>query len=126
MKIWLLDCFVANWDYLIPNMDQNLSIRDILKSMSYSKAMRELTLEEQAILKAAVIRRDEDITNFVIKVLGEEIAGRGVETLKIKAMVEDYTGKHNDTGHLREVKEAAARREEEAYLEKLMNEMEGQ
>jgi hypothetical protein len=107
-------------------MDQNLSIRDILKSMSFSKALRELTLEEQAILKAAVIRKDEAITNFVVKILGEELAGRGVDTLKMKAMVDDYTGKNSDTGHLRDLKEAAARREEEQYLEGLLTEMEGQ
>ncbi|MCC6643317.1 hypothetical protein IT411_01070 [Candidatus Peregrinibacteria bacterium] len=105
-------------------MTEAEKMREMLRKMTFCKAFQGLTLEEIAILKAAVIRRDVSMTDFVEKVIDADKKGLETELLMIKGVIDDYTGK-NEGGHLRELREAAAKREEENYLENLLKEVEG-
>ena len=99
-------------------------IQELLQHFKSSKGVRSLTLEEQSILKVAVIMRNDTIIGFMDKLLQEEKNGQEIDLVYLKGVIDDFSGKH-EGGEVAEVREAAARKEEEKYLEGLMKEMNG-
>jgi len=102
-------------------MNYQEKIPELLRGLKISKAMRSLTLEEQAILKVSIITRNDEMIAAIEKLLAQEKAGEEIDVVYLKGLVEDFSGKHEGS-QVREVKEAAAKREEEAYLDNLMKE----
>ena len=78
-----------------------------------------MNLEEQAVLKVAIITRNETMIETMEKLLLSEKKGQEIDLAFLKGVIEEFSGKH-DEGQIREVKEAAAKREEDTYLEDLM------
>lgn len=97
-------------------------IQELLHLFKTSKGVRSLTLEEQAILKVAVITRNDNMIELMEKLFKEEKAGQEIDLAFLKGVVEEFSGKH-DNGEIANVREAAGRREEEAYLDNLMQEI---
>lgn len=96
-----------------------MKVQEILRGFEISKGVRSLNLEELAILKVAIITRDDAMIETMEKLLAEEKAGQEIDLAFLKGVVEEFSLR-DDAGRIREVKEAAAKREEEAYLENLM------
>jgi hypothetical protein len=99
-------------------------IQELLHGFKISKGVRSLTLEEQSILKVAVIMRNDTIIELMDRLLKEEQAGKEIDLVHLKGVVEDFSGRH-EGGEIAGVREAAAKKEEEKYLDELMKEMNG-
>jgi hypothetical protein len=100
-------------------MNYKEKIPEMLRGFKTSLGVRSLNLEEQAILKVSIITRNDVMIETMEKLLAEEKAGKEIDLIFLKGVIEEFSGKH-DGGQIREVKEAAAKREEDAYLESLM------
>ena len=99
-------------------------IQELLQGFKASKGVRSLTLEEQSVLKVAVIMRNDTVIDLMERLLKEEKSGQAIDLSHLKGVIEDFGGKHEGK-QISELREATARKEEDKYLNDLMNQVNG-